>query len=438
MKKYKQKKSFRNRLINLGLAGFGALVMTFYPTPNVSAKEVQKELKKPSYTTEEVRDFIYSEDLLITTAGDGVFGKTFLNKLELKPDSKIDLNNIFYTLGKDKDKEKDLNFGVIDSQQGIQNIRDYIKSKGKLTGKEKAFVNHLNFLEKYASENPSDPETIKKLNKALEDGVIDTQADLLYNLDKNEWDIKKGTYVLIAKNPEKSETVPVLINLDTHGDKAILEKKGIESTLYGDNLRNLEDYGTASTFVEHDIKPEKLEKETKEKKNLEGIVQVKAGDFYGVGAGLKYGPLAGIVNVYGASDETTKDIETEPSSRTGRYFSGTEEEIDWKGIGFDVEYHPQNFLKGAYIGAGLTHWDYTVKTEESIHASDGSILAENSDSSKESDTSSHGYVGYSHPLTDRLNIRGQVGYSTGAGEGDIGKGLFGGLGLSYEFGKNKK
>jgi len=435
MTSHNKKKSLRKKIKDWTVAGIGAGIMAFSYNPEAKAENTEKTQVQNNI------NHIHAQDQRFTAAGDGILAKTFIQNLPLTPDTKTDLNSLFYTEKENpdnlKDAEKrDLEWRVIDSQQGLNNIKSYLNSQEReLTGKEKAFKTHLNFLEDYTKRNSSDTESVNKLMKALEDGVVDVQADSLYNSEKNEWNIKKGTYMLIAKDKDESQSVPILTNVSTHFNKSPeLKGKGVESYLMGDNLKNLD--LDKMTLIRYDIGPEKG---FFDDAGWSIIAQGTAGsDVYGAGIGAKYGPIAGALNIYSSSDETTKDVTSQPSERTGRYFSGTEKEVDKKGFGLGLEYHPKKVLSGSFLGAGIDYWNWTTETDENIHTSEGSVLARNTNSESNSDTSFNGYIGYSHPLNERWDLRGQVGYRTGVGKNETGKGFFGGVGLSYKFRKNEK
>ena len=400
----KPKRNSGNFWRNAALIGTLALPL-FFSSPKASAQETNASEKQG-------KNYIYSHDKKVTAAGDGVFGKTFVQNLPLTPKSKISLDSLFYA------KQGNVCFDVVRAEKGISNIKNYIVSQGDLTGKEKAFKTHLNSLENFVEKNPSDTKSVKLLNKALEDGTLSVKEDSLYNPKTQEWNIKKGPYIIRAKSNKtdnlKKQTIPILANVSTHYEKTpVVDRKGIESSLYGYNKNNKEQDG--KTFIEYDVNSKDdsgEDKKDKEKENKLGlIVQGNYGsEMYGGGVGLKSGNIAGILDFSKAKDKPVKNIKDNPSD-LGRYFSGKEENVDYTSIGASLEFHPGNF----FFGAGGNLWSYTNKTTEKINSSSGEVLSKNTDSRSKTDLSGKVYGGYNINITDNFDFGIQGGYETKKG-----------------------
>ncbi|HKL24162.1 MAG TPA: hypothetical protein VJ912_02400 [Candidatus Nanoarchaeia archaeon] len=414
-KSKKTKGNFGNFLKKTALIGTLALPF-FFSSPKVSAQTNQNAANNQG------KNYIYANDKKITAAGDGIFAKTFVQNVPLTPKSKISLDSLFHA------KKGKVYFDVINAKKGISNIKNYIVSQGELTGKEKAFKNHLNSLEKFAEKNPGDSNTVEILNNALKDGTLSVKEDSLYDAKKDEWKIKDGAYIIRAKSSAKdnlkTQSIPIYTNISTHHEKSPkIEGKGIESYLHGYNKNNTKQGG--KTFIEYDVNPSKEKEENKEKKNSNKdfslIAQGNYGkNFYDAGIGFKLGNIAGVFDFSKAKDQTIRDVET-PLGETGRYFSGKEQNIDQTGIGANIEWHPGNL----YFGVGGKHWSYTTKTTEKMHSSNGDVLKNNTNSESKTDLSGKIYGGYNISLSDKFNLGIQGGYGTKFGP-------FGGIRFSYD------
>lgn len=377
----------------------------------IQTREKQKPSKKPNY--------IYSKDPKITASGDGIFAKTYLHNFDLMPDSKISFDSLFYAM------QGDVNFKFSDAKSGIENILSYMENQG-LDSKDTAFRNHVYDLIKYIHKNPSDSLSLEKLNSAVSDNVIDAGEDSLYSQKNKLWEIKDGVYMLVAEsqNTKKLEkqSVPMLVELNMHDKKnPKIKVRGLESRLYADNL-NDEEKQTKIQYVQtnQDSTQNQKPKKTKQKK-LSLIVQGNYGEeIYEAGLGLGVGPVAGLINFARARDENIKDIQT-PKSSSGRYFTGTEDNVNYNAVGGSIEAHLWRF----YLGAGANYWNYTTNIKESIKAN-GKTLAENTDSESKNEFSQKAYLGFEFGKNLRLGLHG--GYDTK-------KGGFGGARISYNFRK---
>ena len=71
----------------------------------------------------EKTNYIFAnEPARVTAAGDGILAKSYIQNLPLTPNSNISVDSIFHA------DEGDIHYKAIDSQQGIKNIKNYLKT----------------------------------------------------------------------------------------------------------------------------------------------------------------------------------------------------------------------------------------------------------------------------------------------------------------------
>jgi len=126
-----------------------------------------------------------------TTAGDGIFAKSFVNDVPLYPGGYFPLAQFF-------DSREPMQFSFIDAKRGLERIARNIPTN---TGRERAFRNYLQNLAR--ETEPNDENSLRALNSAVEDGIID------YNEIRGN--IREGTYLAMVRT--RTESVPVLLNL---------------------------------------------------------------------------------------------------------------------------------------------------------------------------------------------------------------------------------
>ena len=150
----------------------------------------------------------------LTTTGDGIFAKSYINNVELSPKRACSLMQ-FYS----KDK---INYSIIDVKKGLEQRIKKIGHDSTLTKKEKAFKYYLKKLSKKLKSN--DKESLKLLNTAVKDGYIDPVTDTLY--DEKGWKIKGDTYMAVVKT--KKQEIPILLYFKLKNFEDIVKEGKLE------------------------------------------------------------------------------------------------------------------------------------------------------------------------------------------------------------------
>ncbi len=198
-------------------------------TDNTKIKETQRdgtkirEAQKKSYN--EIHPTGYLTTVL-TTAGDGVFAKSYVNKVEISPNSRYNLR------GEWKSRDK-ISYSVIDVKKGLKNeIRNYEKkhfSKGmKPSGEEKATLAF--YKELYKKVNGNDKKSLKLLENAVRDGVMDSEKDSLYK--NGESGLEQGLYMVRVKT--KSRSFPVLLYFRKKSFAEVEKESRLEKEVKGE------------------------------------------------------------------------------------------------------------------------------------------------------------------------------------------------------------
>jgi len=160
------------------------------------------------------------------------------------------------------------------------------------------------------------------------------------------------------------------------------------------------------------------EKETKERKkgSLYLIFGANASpDFKFVEGqfGVQKGPIALVANYGLGKDETTTNVQTDPSDITGRYATMKEDITDLKALGLSSELHLfSNRKLSPFVGGGINKWDYTTKNEITTMSPSGIALKTNSSSKANSELSYKAIAGLNVKLGKNLKLGLQAGYDT--------------------------
>lgn len=247
------------------------------------------------------RNYIYVTDKNLTTAGDGILLKDYVNHFTLNPKDQIDLDSLFYT------KEgKAISYSIIDSRKGLENIISYLGPDSCLNGKEIAYKKYLESLLNEAKKNPADSASISTLNESVKDGCIDPAQDGLYG--NGHWEVKNGQYMLIAKT--ETEEIPMIVDLtlnpsseDTSTSNYSTCKKGITRQTGKDVDRKLErrkyppkGKNDSSTYHErHSEKPNTVRYELGINAGTNEQINAKAGVGFAIGNSTRIGPYAEFV-----------------------------------------------------------------------------------------------------------------------------------------------
>ena len=172
-----------------------------------SSKPQNKPLSKKYVPKKSIGKSSSSNEIIptgyLTTAGDGVFAKSYVNDIEVSP------NSIYFLNGEWKSKDV-LNYSALDVRKGLNDvIRYYTKkhfSKGKKpTGEQKATLAY--FRELYRKAGSNDKKSLKLLENVVRDGVINSETDNLY--DNGQLALKEGLYMI--KVATKKRSFPILV-----------------------------------------------------------------------------------------------------------------------------------------------------------------------------------------------------------------------------------
>lgn len=365
---------------------------------------------------------IYSKNGEITTAGSGILGTKYDFILPLTPNSKIGLDSLFHS------NQGEIYFEVLDGKKGLENILKYLSPENHSDGKDIAFKKYVkNKLLEDAKKNPSDSLSLRLLNKAVKDGILDVQADILYV--NGEWQIKDGIYVLSAKSKEiakgdttfKANSVPIILDIKTfNNEKFKLPVNGFKSFFLGNNL-NISEGKYKNQFAlnignsRKNFPEEKTDE--KDKKHTSVIVGVHAGQVNGLYLGLQHGKI-GILGSYSMGlYENLKTIRG-PESSTGMHGEVSTNNSHWRAPGLSGEYN-----KNYFIGLGTNFWNYDYEKEVKILNKDGTMKRKAEPLEHKSAISANFYAGKNFK-------NNKIGLIAGY---DTKKGFYGGT--RYRFGK---
>jgi hypothetical protein len=168
----------------------------------------QKNLSKTN-STNEGRNYIFSTDEDLSTAGDGILLKRYV-PLEASVDTTINLNDMFYS------NSGDLKFSFTSTKKVLDDVLK--RSAPNNSGVAKAFRKQIrDFL---GNQTPSDSTSVVKLNKAVQDGILNPDSDDLS-------DIVPGKYGFNVSN--KTESFPAIMHINSPSSK--LETAVIDSVV---------------------------------------------------------------------------------------------------------------------------------------------------------------------------------------------------------------
>lgn len=269
-------------------------------------------------------------------------------------------------------------YNVIEIKRGLENIIEYVKSDKRNTfGRQKK--NILNKYQGILNKVESDTtyatkaylESVKILDKAVQDGIISVQDDSL--LTKNGlFATKDGLYTLMVRSDDNS--VPVFIKLfgktDENQVDVIPGSQGIVSELTGRDLSNPEE----NPQGDHKRTGSSI-KNTKKKKDdykeghapLELILGGQIGGLAGGEIGLAKGKFAGTFN-YSVGRDNVSNSKVGEKSTHGIVGESRIYEKDFKGKGLTMEYFSDKFIPTtdlrAFFDLTAMKWDY--KTQEQV------------------------------------------------------------------------
>ena len=228
-----------------------------YTPKSAKVQEIQRDNTKVQEAQKKSYNEIYPTGYLttvLTSVGDGVFAKSYVNEVEISPDSRYNLR------GEWKSKDK-INYSVIDVKKGLENeIKNYQKkhfSKGmKPAGEEKATLAF--YKELYNKVNSNDKESLKLLENAVRDGVINSETDSLYT--NGELRLEQGLYMVRVKT--KSRSFPVLLYFRKKSFAEVEKESRLEREVQRDSV------GILEQKVQKEVKVEKTQEDS-----LKGIIE---------------------------------------------------------------------------------------------------------------------------------------------------------------------
>ena len=377
-------------------------------------------LPKTKAITDTLQNYIIVKDSLINYI-DNLNTGIYNGKIILTPTSDIDFNKYFSTqVGK-------ISFEFTDGKQKLEKILEVL-NQTKLNEKDRTFKRNIEEMLGYASQNSIDAKSLDRLNKAIEDGILNTQERFMLQIM-----LKNGIYLLSVKSPQVKKTnkegITTLLQSNSTGVLYTIELKEKPPI-----ITPIIPIALPKIIAKQDPAKKPLRKPSekeeprkvipKTKKETEKPLEFIAGGGFGnvreIELGLKYGKIAGIINYGVGSDENVSNITT-PVSPTGRYGTGTIDNVDYSALGISVE----GYLGPLFAGIGFDKWEYTQKIQESI-MKNGNALKTNSNSTSKNQKALRIYLGASKKITKNIDGQLLVGHD---GE----KGVYGGARLVYKF-----
>lgn len=378
------------------------------------------------------RNIIYSKDPEVTFAGNGSIKVKYTETFPLTPSTKIILNE-------DSTRKGDITYKYVD---GVKGLKDWllVHARTDTSEKEIAFRNHVrNVLLPKAKKNPSDSLSLILLNRALEDGVMDCQADSL--IKNREWQVKNGIYILTERSKGKIITVNGsnliytpesgldIQHIQTFQDNnAVIPGRGKTVIYTGNNANDTtgqgrtaiavfptKQFGNGATpfiptpEVPEPPKPKTSEIDSSKKSRTRIIVGGHAGQsgLKGIDLGLQVGRVAVVGSYSVGGNDNVERITGSPSS-TGMTGNVRTDKTNYKGIGGALEYHPSDF----FVGAGLESWKYATIRGVKITRSDGTSKRKTEPEESNSEIAAKGYVGYGKNISKNIKLEGIAGYDS--------------------------
>ena len=174
--------------------------------------------------------------------------------------------------------------------------------------------------------------------------------------------------------------------------------------------------GAYAESIQTGTQEEKEASTPKAKKDLYLIFGANANDKFVEGqAGIQYGGLALVANAGKGVNEIVTNVQTDPSTITGRYALMNEENTDVNVKGIAAEIHP--FHKSnisPFVGVGLNKWDYTKNKSIKMFGRSGQQLGSDSESKTNSENSYKANAGVNIKAGKNSKLGVQVNYDSKA------------------------
>ncbi len=355
-------------------------------TPALPSQDLQKDQAEVRAVNKKYskQNYVLAKEPRYTVTGNGVLLNDLIAKdMILSPDSKIGLNDFFGLYA----KEGDINYRLIDTQNGIKNITSQIGN----CALQKPFKKNL---EKLSIKN--DSKSIRLLKKAIQDDTLDVKGDSLY-IDGQGWQIKPDRYLFIAKSQDivtpdsvfKSNGVPILTNIGFAPEqKYELPRIIVLGDIY---------------FGEKPKESEETSEDSCKGTPLEISAGIFAGknEFFGQEIGLRHSdyPFGVTVNHAVRGDKNLVDLEIPRNS--GRTTKLSSNNFGYNSYGAGLEIHPNNYLS---FGISTNFWNYTNRIGEKLLTHEDSILSQNTDSKSVGEISTRFSTEFKLPLSKKLNV----------------------------------
>ncbi|GIU68678.1 MAG: hypothetical protein KatS3mg093_429 [Candidatus Parcubacteria bacterium] len=309
-----------------------------------------------------------------STAGDGIFLKGFVSEIELERKSRIELDDYFCL----RAKEGPVMYGFLDIKKGLENVISYLKKEKSLNKRDNYFLDYLTRLSKTSEGN--DSLSLYLLNKAVNDNVIDSEKDSLF--DRETAKIVPGMYMIIARSSStkglQENSVPIILRISPN-------EFGVKE--------EIESEWQKKKITRRDVKRVGF--------GLDGFLGEEG--FVGANFLFGYHPIKFSFS-YSKRDDKLVDSLYVPLS-AGRVGIGKREEIEFSGVGAGLEFSPLDYF---FVGAGLNNWNFTENVEEGIFQNGKPVkLSQNSKSRRK--LSQRFYAGIGIPINSFV-IRSFVGY----------------------------
>lgn len=377
--------------------------------------------------------------------------------LELNPKAIIPLKNLVVA------KEGGIKFEVKEGRKSLDNLIDYFENKTDLNERETEFYQKAIELSKFKGDGLHS-KTVKLLDGAVEDGIINVIEDGLYVNEKSQ--IQKGSYLLIGHSKGRfidvnsttkeikkqviSQSFPMFfqLNLNTPQDttqtpqepqeEIFITSKGdtafsvADSSALEEGYRAIAYQDSVMEALEQKVRPgvtpknqyptkvdsiktktrqvqrvqeDSVEVTPSRPKDLSVIVGGHLGGINRIEAGVQYGKWGFLVNYGKAGDESPK-IKIGDASTTGMQGKTEAQNINYKAFGFALEHQPTSF----FFGAGFNSWIYDEKRKVSITKLNGTTKTKE-DTKGKTTNSARFYAGQEFGKGD-IKTRLSIGYDS--------------------------
>lgn len=424
--------------IEKGEEGMKYLARTFNPKTLAVAGAATLGAAGGLMGQETERDYIVSDNYCNSVTGDGSVLRNLCYDINLTPNSRIDLGDI---LDLETLSGRNVNYKVLDLEEGLRGVIARIRN-GDQTGETQTSIKYYQRLLGLVGTEIQKPDVYseQRLQRALEDEVIDVRGEGLFNPSARAYHTEDGLYAVLVESEDKDESHYVFLRLRGSPEdfaQPIQPETRPEGQL-GERVDVDEAFDVFEGIPQPEIdlagEPDYLPGITSEDRRARRADRVATR--FSIGAmrnfedterGLIASSGVGSLSVFAGitqSDDKTLERLNVPLNN-GRLGRGTTERIDESSLMAGLEFHPGYFV----LGAGVEKDDYTLRVNERIEAANGDVLASSSNSKTKSEFNKIFYGGVDIPLTRNLGVKALIGQKISWD--NLKKENFGSLGVSF-------